>query len=549
MTKTEFLEKIKLNIGKARMDKAFDLFQEYLGTTPGYEAFTSHVLDLKSQWNKLKKDENEGIITYENAQVTGNRIIKALSALVTQVEKGETKVPSTSNTFNNNLKKILLAVVGIVVLAVAGLFIFKKMNTPVRPNGENGEKPKTETTNSDCPKFETSSEFNILLLPFQNLAEGGLNPHISIGNRLRIFSKEFGLNTGIGISENKSQIPVSTNNAKRIAIKCNSKLIIWGSYEKISTGTIINTFYEFTDIEGSEIPMTELELDDNFRLDTVTTLSSIASSGKLTSNIENDLTLLLLGITAHQMGHPKTAWKIMENTEPKDPETAKIWGMVLSDCFIKAGKTDEAIKTYNQVLKISPEEDLARNNRAILYLKKGENDKALRDLDHQIKKDPKDVKARTYRANVYLKLNNLKEAERDIRVIEEAQPSVKDRVKVKELNTQLKEKKAIELERRKKATATLRNNPNDTKALENLTEANTRLGDYRAALQSAEMLRKVDPTNKQAHTVIIYAKEVLNIDTRSDIEKAKTAGVTREKMIQAYPIISTRVTQKSEGGN
>lgn len=89
----------------------------------------------------------------------------------------------------------------------------------------------------------------------------------------------------------------------------------------------------------------------------------------------------------------------------------------------RLGRTDEAIRHYNEALRIRPEYFNAHYNLASLLTKQGKSDEALPHLQAAVRIEPRDSKARTDLGKLLIEKGRLPEAERQLRIAIRLQPT------------------------------------------------------------------------------------------------------------------------------
>ncbi|MEO6162621.1 MAG: tetratricopeptide repeat protein, partial [Candidatus Binatia bacterium] len=67
----------------------------------------------------------------------------------------------------------------------------------------------------------------------------------------------------------------------------------------------------------------------------------------------------------------------------------------------KSAKYKEAVAAFNRAIKAAPKSDEAYNNRGLAYAKLGQQDNALKDYDEALKLNPNLTDAQFNRGNVF----------------------------------------------------------------------------------------------------------------------------------------------------
>ena len=522
MDKTQIIAEVKSIFLRGNTEDALSELLKFLETDDQYEDLANQATQLKSQFSKIKKDESLGLVSYQNAQLGYNRIGNGLSDILERLEKGELK-DTVLKTKSN--KGILIAIATVAVLAIAA-FLLKDTLFPDQPI-------TPPEPISGCPDFDDKSQFNILVLPFIHFGEEISSFEESYRQRFNRFQSNLSFRTDTEIYQKKGEetiAPANGEEATLYATECSDtvRLILWGTYERKISGQVITTNnYKFLNI-GDQFAFGQINIGGNLEPVTVASISSIATEGSATSEIEQ----LLLGIASQQMGDPQGAIALLGEITPPDDSTLLLWGMVLADSYMEIGNKQKAIESYDKVLQIHPEYRFALLNRAMLKYQTGKTAEAIEDLDQQLRNDPKDNNALMSRATIYLKENQLDKAGKDISDLE-ADPG--ERQKVTPLKKDYNSKIKKETERKKKAEAKLEQDPNNLQALGVLSESSIRLGEYQAALKANQQITKIKPENKKAWANLLYLSRELKMDYKQVIRKANQAGVTNDQLRSFTP--------------
>ncbi len=520
MDKTALIREVRKLIGEAKPGEALNRLTTTLATAPKYKAYYRSALQLKSRYEKVKSDQQKGLVSFDNAQLAYNQITDAILELADKLESG---TPPTGSKPKKTWW-VAGAGIGIVLLAVAA-FIFW---------------PNTESAD-DCPAYSQQSIFNILLLPFSQLAGEKAYPHRAIRDRLVDFSTKYKLSTDIGTFEldpnDENRYPANYHQAEKLGAGCQAQLIIWGSYETQNAGpNLIRTRYKFIN-SGDQFAFSQLNMQENSQLDTVSSISSISTEGTLTLGLENQISMLLLGIVAHQIGDTKTSIDLLENVSAPDSATLLLWGMTLADNYIASNDTDKAAGYYDKILKTHPNYGFALNNRAMINISQGNYGEAVEDLNTRLEDAPRDTLALKARATIFLKTDRLDKAEKDLNDYEKINPDDK---RIEQLKDQLNSRIETQEARKDKAEQILTYDANNLDALKSKASASLSLGDYKTARKVAEQYLKKDPTNAEIIGTLIEATKAVNpeADVQPILDKAQKAGVSKEEVIQKRPILS-----------
>ncbi|KAA3639288.1 MAG: hypothetical protein DWQ02_03930 [Bacteroidetes bacterium] len=517
MDKTQIIAEVKSIFIKGKTEDALNVLLNFLESDDQYEDLANEVLQLNSQLSKIKKDESLNLVSYDDAQRGYSRIGNSLTGILERLEKGELTSPDPK-------KKSfawIWAIMGIVILGGGG-YLLKDVLFPT-------------TMESSCPDFEDDSRFNILLLPFINYGKKINSFEEGYRQRLSRYKNSLSFKTDTEIyivTEEESITPADGAEATKYTFDCADtvRLVLWGSYEEISTGEIITTTnYKFLNV-GDQFAFDQINIGGNLEPVTIASVSSIATQGSATSDIE----ALLLGIASQQMGDPKSAVALLGELTPSDSSTILLWGMTLANSYMELGNKEMAIKSYDKVLEEHPDYRFALLNRAMLNYQTGNTADAIEDLNKQIENEPDDKKALWSRATIYVKEDQLDKAGKDISVLE-GDPT--ERKKVDNLKKNYDRKMKRETQRKERAKSTLENDPDNLQALGVLSESSIRLGDYQTAFETNKTITRIRPENEKAWANLLYLSQELKMDYKQIIRNANQAGVTNEQLKKSTPKI------------
>lgn len=531
MNISQIISETKAFILKGDVSKALSQLYTFLEKEDKYNELANTALQLKGKLSKLQQDKAREIISFDNAQLANSKIVNSLTLLLGKLESGEFTMDSTP-TPSPQGKKWWIPVV--VILLLGGSFfgykkVFKKKLRP--------QEATITIQNTACPAFDKTSDFNILILPFINF--GAKVPSFDEAIRQGLENNQaqlnFDIDTEIYTPKEKEKVnPANGKEAERYTGKCKDevKLVLWGSYEKQASKTLVTTRYKFLNIKDDLFSFDQLNIAGDFKPVSVSSISSIAAEGSATGDIQ----ALLLGIAANQMGDKEAAIAFLEKLEPSDSATSLLWGMTLADSYLANGFNKKALESYDKVLELHPDYRFALMNRSVLNYQNGNTEAAIQDLNHQLKKSPNDKDALYSRAVVYVQVNQLDKAEKDISKLKVNGT----KKKIVPLTKKYEQKVSVEKRRKRKAEDKLRTDPNNIQALNILSESNLHLGDYRAALIAAKKSTRAKPKNEKAWAIQLQAMKELNMDKRTiqqSIQKANAAGISNTQLKKASPYI------------
>lgn len=537
MDRLQVTGNVKKLISEGETERALEHLVAALEPEEQYEELYHATIQAQSLFQRTKKDESFGIISFDNAKLNYNQVINQVLIIVDHLEEGKTSFDTTPKITAKN-RTWLYAGAGVLVIVLIGIFVLR---------GINGSEPDVVQNLENCPTYKTESPFNVLL--FRYLTVGGaqtsLQTHKLIQSRLGELRDQHELNMDIGVFNdmgNNELLPVDAQTASNFAEGCRAKLVIFGTEEPKTEGAIITTRYKFLNV-GEQFEFVKLRINERTEVDTVTSISSIGTSGEVTGNIEQQLLQLLLGVVAYESDQIDQAIDLLQTAEPIDSGTFMLRNMVLADAYIKSGQPEAALTTYDQVLVEHPNYNFALENRAALLYERGDYLAAIQDYNTRLENSPGDISTLTQRGVAHLKAENLEEARQDLEKVRQKNPEdslVKEQLKV------VREKSDQKREVKEEAEQTLLRNPRDTKALIKKADAAKSLGDYEESIKVAEQLIRQDPKNVRAYTTLIEIYMALNLPEKAEeVKKRLLRNASKSKVIQESPQIKEFIRRDS----
>lgn len=537
MDKPQIIGKVKKLVGEGELEQAAQELVMGLAKEPLYEALSQAAIQAQSLLQRTKKDEALGIISFDNARLNYNQVTHQILTIVDHWEDGKTSLDPAPGVTSIKKNRIwLYAGIGVLIVIIAGIFIFQSINN----------KPDVAQNVDDCPQYNVASPFNVLLFRF--LAFGGtkVKTHEAIRQRLGALKDSYNLKMDIGTYNDRDDdqiLPDNNEEASKIAEGCKAKLVIYGTEESQGEGkNIITTRYKFLDL-GEQFQFTKLRINERTEVDTVTSISSIATSGVVTGTLEQNILKILLGVVALETNQTDTAIMLLKGAAPVDSASFMLRNMVLAEAFIKNDNPDEALMIYNEVLSEHPRYNFALENRAALLYKQGDYVAAVQDYNTRLENSPGDISTLTQRGAAHLKADNLEEARQDLEKVQKEKPQ--DTAIVRQLNI-VRQKLEEKRDMKEKADERLRVNPKDPKALNNKAEANKSLGNYEESINTAEQLIRQDPKNVQAYTTLIGIYAALNMPEKAEaVKKRLLRNASKAKVIREAPEIREFIKRDS----
>lgn len=531
MDKHQLISEAKRLVGNAEIEKALSQVLAFLGSEAAYRHLYQEALLIQSQFKKAQRDESLGLASNEQAKLSYSQTAQWLLRLLDRLESGDLAPADSGEVPRKNKLVPILAGALAVAAAIIAVWLFLPPSSGAPP-----EEPQQQSDTA-CPTWPEEQAFNILLFPFQPLNDNTLRPHIAISNRLAQLKEKYGINCGIRFYEvneaDPNSYPATSSDAGNIGSRCQAKLAIWGTAESIPNSAIIRTNYKFLHGQG-QLPLHKLMLTEKSGVDTVTTISSIATEGRLTQDIEESI-LLLFGLIAHESGNRDIAIELLESYPAADSASALLRGMVLADNYFSTHQEEKAVKSYDEVLALHPDYFLARNNRGILYFNKGLYAEAAEDLTVALQKDSNNAQLLEIRGDAFLRTEQLNRAKEDYLRAREISPATRtSEQKIKEVDRKIEEQRVI----KERADLILRSNPTNLPALMQQAEASQKLGEYSQAIKAAETILRREPQNIKAFAQLIqaYHNQGDTAQIAKTLERAKAAGIRREKLNELTPV-------------
>jgi tetratricopeptide (TPR) repeat protein len=481
---------IRKLIAEADIDRALQEMTAFLEANPGYRRLRGDLLRAESRHRKIKRDEAQGLISFEQAQLGYNQVANQLVGLV---ETFEGEAPGEERRARRLLVPALLG--GAALLALLVWLVF-------RPGVEAEEQGLGY---GDCPRFEETSQFNILLLPFRSLSSGMAQTHVLLRDRFDFFGRQnkVPLNAQVispaeAVIMDPNRYPPNFRDAERLGENCRAQLIIWGTEEQRDS-VILNTRYKFLLPEGFAV--NRVIVTENNTVEAVPFFTSIATEGAITEDIEY-LIKLFFGIVAHETDRADAAIDALGNLRTKDSTAALLSGIILSDSHVRKGEWENAMSAYDQLLEVHPEYPLALNNRGMLNFKDGRYEDAVVDFSNRLKLDSTDLTALSARGEAYLRLEQLDKARKDLEQVRERRPDDPRVIQqMRLLDSKMLEKSRL-LEQSRESTS---QNPRDLNAWRAQANAALSLGDAATATQAAKRWMELAPNDTEAAKTFLEA--------------------------------------------
>ena len=537
MDRLQFVSDIKQLLSAAETEQALEQLSVFLAQDEKYAALLNATIQAQAQLERTRKDEVRGTISFENAKLSYNQITDQALLILDYLEKNKLQF-STPAVPAKSKKSWIYAVVGIILIGFVGVFVLRKINR---------QNDRTQGIRA-CPAFEKTADFNILLLPYQPFPlNAPIGTHTAVRRRLGELNDRYNINASVGIYEldiaDENSYPSNAKEASKLAEGCSANLVIWGTEERQGDKTLVTTQYRFLNTDGDQFKLKKLKVDQRTEIDTVSSISSIATSGVITQNIEQTI-LLLFGVVAFESNHAQEAIDLLAKVEVTDSVGSLLQGMILAESYLAMNQNDKALESYDKVLEKHPNYWLALNNRGALYYQKGMYAEAVQDLSARLALNANDLDATAMRGDAYLKTENYAKAKADWETVRKKTPDNTLATKqLQLLENKIEEQKLIQTN----ADRRLQENPNDLSALKQKAQASKNLGEYQTAVKTAEDILKKDPDNTEAFTTLLESFVELKKPEKvqETLNRIKNSNISKEQLIRKSPTINTLLRQDS----
>lgn len=511
------LTDVRRLITEAKNEQAAERLLTYLNTADEPQrSWRDTVSNLLAQYKRLRQQQERGIVSFDDSRLAINQITDGLLAALAGIEEGETAPEEKAETAAApKTPWLAIGVIVALVLAGASFLMLRNMFRGDTPNGDEdaeGQVTVEEVEQGKCPTYDEASEFNILVLPFLALDNKPARVEKSVQIDLGQTLDDYGIYGSVflqNMDPNSNDYPVTNRQATSLARPCDAQLIIWGTTEQIMEDgkpqTLTTTKFQF--VESEHFSLANLELTSNVEVDTVSSLSSIATNGELTEELKMSLRLIF-GLIAHETDNHALAAELLDDviTERGGVEAVPKWGLIQADSYIRLGQEEKAIRIYEQVLRKDSTNVQAWVQKGLLEYSTGQTMAAHKDFDRALEQDPNNQTALTARAAISVQRNDLYQADQDLNQLDKMQATTPASERIRE---NYRSKQADEKQKMEEADERIQQNPNDTAAWRIKAEAAQHLGDFRSAETAANQLLNIDPKSVPALTTLQAITEFL----------------------------------------
>jgi tetratricopeptide (TPR) repeat protein len=535
MDKATVINEVKALIGKAKMEDAISSLSTFLEQKAGrYDSFNNRLLAIQSHYSGIRNKENRALISHEETQRAMNQVADQLIRLLEDLGKVDEKKEGASILKKN--RQSLFAVMGLLALAVIATVNWRFGNS----QETHGDSQALIANPNKIPiqEFAPDALFKILVMPFKPDLGALTTVHKNIQLRMGILADKQRIKIDSKIyplDPSSEAYPLQSLQAEELVKNWNADLVIWGStYQEKNQNTTLTRYKFLTQDEYFKFHKLSLNDTDGTLVDTLTTVSAIATDGVLTEDIED----ILLGIVAFMKKDYKDAIAFLEEANVNDSLAVLLKNMFLAEIHIMEGDLDKAIEAYDEVIETYPDYALAHNNRGMIYFDQGQPGPALVDFDATLAINQNDENVILSRGKAYEKLGLWKQAREDYTsVIQVKSGELKQDIKKRISDVEIQ--KEEEENRLNMAKEKLKTSPKDTATLREIVDAAIRVGDYEEATSGASKLLEIDPKSIPAY----INKIKLQIANRNPEEALRTfndaraQGLDSAELVKAVPML------------
>lgn len=408
---TELSKTIKSLIGAAQSGKAITALLDFLAQDSRYDQLHHLAIQVQSEYSRLRSDEISGVLSDDQLALAYNRLHKKILGIVEKVERNDLGSDEFTTGKTGISKIVWIGAAAVVLLAIAGIFIFSNNNTP----------PVTTTpveVTPDCPPLEVPGGFNVLVAGFAKLRGPDARPEVEIVREINALCKKNGFKAGATLADS----PQITTNAQaaQACVNCKTQLVVYGTYETIRGDSLsVNVSYKLI----TDLNLSSLQSEGESGFQAIQTISSIDADGELLSGISSVIKGIF-GIVAISNDNVAVAapylWEAARNNQS---DTDTVLNRLAADCFVATNQPEKALKQYDAFFAKGGENVVARSNRAALNYIKGNYEAVVRDADVNIKANQTDTTSLILRSSAYTKMQLWDKALKDLEVLQRVKPN------------------------------------------------------------------------------------------------------------------------------
>lgn len=525
MNKQELLNTVRDLISEAQTGEALDLLEREWTGKPELKVLLREVLAIGALYNKTKNDETRGIISFDNAQLSYNRVHDRLLTVLEHFENDRFEPEGLARQEKSKSSRWWLWA---LLLPLAAVLFFLLKPDILSGGGTTGGKK------SLCPEFGRKA-MKIMVLPFYKVNREAGQPEGLFAEKLESFCAKCRLDVAVRINEQFEPVKLlNYEEAGRFAKRCGADMVVWGRTEFADGRNILKTRYKFADGRQLAVEWSKLEWGEN-QFDTVRVLSDIASDRTFTADIE-EVILLAIGSNEMMEGRTDNAACLLSSFEARDSQVMVTKSMLLAENYLRSGNPAAALEAYDELLAKAPDNWLALNNRGMILLQEGNYLQAINDFSAVIskKEDPAVLYAR---AKAYQSSEQLSKAEVDLEKVVKLSPELAPKAKT-ELETTRKEiqlQEGIIEELEPQPT----NQLNTTKYITKV-DAYSRLGNNQKAIQLVEKGLEVKPLDPKltAKKIELLLKENKEEQAVEELKAAKEKGISVQELSRHSEVVA-----------
>ncbi|MEL7422561.1 MAG: hypothetical protein AAFN81_06200 [Bacteroidota bacterium] len=535
------LTEVRRLITEAKNEEAASMLLEFLATAEEPQrSWRNTVSNLLAQYKRVRLQRERGVVGFDNARLTINQITDGLLAALAGIEEGRAPKKEVSKETTAGGKTPWLTIGVIVALVLAGvsfLMLRNLFNGSTETDDTEVAVHAGEVEAGQCPEYEEESQFNVLILPFLALDDKPSGIDRSIRIRLAESMEKYGVYGNVftqNIETSSNDYPVTNRQAAKLARPCDAQLIIWGTTEEAADTDGYYTTTKFRFVESETFNLTNLEFASSSVVDTVSSLSSIATSAELTEEVEMTLRLIF-GLVAHETQNYELAATLLDTviTERGGVGANPAWGAIQADSYIQTGEDEKAIKIYEEILMTKKSADPMKARAALykglLELRNGQTMEASKDLTTALEYEPDNETALTARAAASIRNNDLYQADQDLNKLEDMPNS--NTSEAKRIREDYYQHYRMEKQKLEDAEKRIEENPSDTAAWRIKAQSAQHIGDFKQAEYAANTLLSVDPSSVAAlntlRAITRFLPDSLKLQERANLASPRIKQTNR----------------------
>jgi tetratricopeptide (TPR) repeat protein len=346
---------------------------------------------IEAEYNRLREDQLQNIVDPDSAEARTNAINKRILDLLDLLE-----APARPKSKSRRLL-LLLAAAGLLGVGLAWI-LFRKPG-PVPP-------PVTPAQPGfDCPSFSPEQQLRIAILPFLNLTQGEDMPlHIGLQDELNALMRRLGYPGSAKVAhEDPNKNYLTFEDAEALLDSCGPDLVVWGKYS-----TSGNNGDAFVDVRYVSLPVAHTQQED------VDSLLEHRDQAELSANLKTMAKLLLAQAFLVENRADLAIGLAQQVTElERYPPTDSIKGVtpppssksdahvILAEAYQMLDQPEKAAESYEEALRIQPDNKTALTNKAILDFKANRLKEAEKQADKALEINPEGLNLHLLKVKIY----------------------------------------------------------------------------------------------------------------------------------------------------